>query len=94
VGSGARAATATRIAARTPRVPQHRITELDSGLRIATEAMPSVRSAALGFFVHTGSRGETVDEAGLSHFLEHLLFKGSDRFASAEIDQLFAALGA
>jgi predicted Zn-dependent peptidase len=56
--------------------------------------MPSVRSAALGFFVHTGSRGETVAEAGLSHFLEHLLFKGSDRFASAEIDQLFDAMGA
>ncbi|MEA2291059.1 MAG: hypothetical protein QOF17_79 [Solirubrobacteraceae bacterium] len=56
--------------------------------------MPSVRSAALGFFVHTGSRGESVAEAGLSHFLEHLLFKGSDRFASAEIDQLFDAMGA
>jgi predicted Zn-dependent peptidase len=56
--------------------------------------MPSVRSAALGFFVHTGSRGETVEEAGLSHFLEHLLFKGSDRYASAEIDQLFDAMGA
>jgi predicted Zn-dependent peptidase len=56
--------------------------------------MPSVRSAALGFFVQTGSRGETVAEAGLSHFLEHLLFKGSDRFASAEIDQLFDAMGA
>ena len=39
--------------------PAHRITELDSGLRIVTEAMPSVRSAALGFFVATGSRGET-----------------------------------
>jgi predicted Zn-dependent peptidase len=56
--------------------------------------MPSVRSAALGFFVGTGSRGETVAEAGLSHFLEHLLFKGSDRYASAEIDQLFDAMGA
>jgi predicted Zn-dependent peptidase len=56
--------------------------------------MPSVRSAALGFFVHTGSRGETAEEAGLSHFLEHLLFKGSDRYASAEIDQLFDAMGA
>jgi predicted Zn-dependent peptidase len=56
--------------------------------------MPSVRSAALGFFVHTGSRGETVAEAGLSHFLEHLLFKGTDRYASAEIDQLFDAMGA
>jgi predicted Zn-dependent peptidase len=56
--------------------------------------MPSVRSAALGFFVGTGSRGETTTEAGLSHFLEHLLFKGSDRYASAEIDQIFDAMGA
>jgi predicted Zn-dependent peptidase len=56
--------------------------------------MPFVRSAALGFFVATGSRGETQAEAGLSHFLEHLLFKGSDRYASAEIDQLFDAMGA
>jgi predicted Zn-dependent peptidase len=75
-------------------MPDHRITELPSGLRIATEHMSSVRSAALGFFVATGSRGETVEEAGLSHFLEHLLFRGTDRFASAEIDQLFDGMGA
>jgi predicted Zn-dependent peptidase len=75
-------------------LPDHRITELDSGLRVATEHMSSVRSAALGFFVATGSRGETPAEAGLSHFLEHLLFRGTDRFASAEIDQLFDAMGA
>ena len=56
--------------------------------------MPSVRSAALGFFVATGSRGEAVAEAGLSHFLEHLLFRGTDRYASAEIDQLFDGMGA
>jgi predicted Zn-dependent peptidase len=56
--------------------------------------MPSVRSAALGFFVGTGSRGETHEEAGLSHFLEHMLFRGTARYASAEIDQLFDAMGA
>jgi predicted Zn-dependent peptidase len=56
--------------------------------------MPTVRSAALGFFVGTGSRGEAVAEAGLSHFLEHLLFRGTDRYASAEIDQLFDSMGA
>ncbi|HET6550718.1 MAG TPA: pitrilysin family protein [Solirubrobacter sp.] len=61
---------------------------------MVTEAMPSVRSAALGFFVATGSRGEAVGEAGLSHFLEHLLFRGTDRYASAEIDQLFDGMGA
>ncbi len=56
--------------------------------------MDGVRSAALGFFVGTGSRGETVAEAGLSHFLEHLLFKGSERYASVEIDRLFDGWGA
>src|SRR5215211_3884220 len=75
-------------------LPEHRLTTLDSGLRVVTEAMPSVRSAALGFFVGAGSRGERTEEAGLSHFLEHMLFKGTDRYASAEIDQLFDAMGA
>ena len=56
--------------------------------------MPSVRSAALGFFVATGSRGESPAEAGLSHFLEHLLFRGTERYASAQIDQLFDGMGA
>jgi predicted Zn-dependent peptidase len=56
--------------------------------------MPSVRSTALGFFVATGSRGETPAQAGLSHFLEHLLFRGTDRYASAQIDQLFDGMGA
>ncbi len=56
--------------------------------------MPSVRSTALGFFVATGSRGETPAQAGLSHFLEHLLFRGTARYASAEIDQLFDGMGA
>ena len=88
-----RAATAIPTAG-NGHTPSHRITELDSGLRIVTEAMPSVRSAALGFFVATGSRGESVAEAGLSHFLEHLLFRGTDRYASAEIDQLFDGMGA
>ena len=56
--------------------------------------MPSVRSAALGFFVGAGSRGERTEEAGLSHFLEHMLFRGTDRYGSAEIDQLFDGMGA
>ena len=73
---------------------EHRLTTLPSGVRIVTEAMPSVRSVALGYFIGTGSRAETDGQAGLSHLLEHLLFKGSDRYASEEIDQLFDAMGA
>ena len=72
----------------------HRITELDSGVRIVTEAMPSVRSVSLGYWIGTGSRHEREPEAGLSHLIEHLLFKGSDRYAPVEIDQIFDAMGA
>src|SRR5687767_15526465 len=70
------------------------LTTLDSGIRVVTEAMPSVRSIALGFWVRTGSRDEGQDQAGISHFLEHLLFKGTDRFSSREIDEAFDAMGA
>ena len=97
--TGARVAIATRTAAEpgvvTDRqVTDHRITELDSGVRIVTEAMPSVRSVSLGYWIGTGSRHEREPEAGLSHLIEHLLFKGSDKYASLEIDQLFDAMGA
>ncbi len=72
----------------------HRLTTLDSGVRIVTEALPSVRSAALGFWIGTGSSGETTDEAGLSHLIEHMLFRGSARYESLEIDQIFDGFGA
>jgi predicted Zn-dependent peptidase len=87
--AAARAATETLTAIST-----HQLTELDSGLRVVTERMDGVRSAALGFFVANGSRGESSAEAGLSHFLEHLLFKGTERFGSVEIDRLFDGWGA
>ena len=71
-----------------------RLTTLDSGVRVVSEAMPSVRSIALGFWIRAGSRDEAGEQAGISHFLEHLLFKGTDRFSSLEIDELFDAMGA
>src|SRR5215204_4471622 len=70
------------------------ITELDSGVRVVTEVVPSVRSVALGLWVRTGSRDETVEQAGVSHFLEHLLFKGTARYSAIEISELFDGLGA
>src|SRR5437764_751073 len=70
------------------------LTELSSGLRVVSERIDTVRSVALGFWVRTGSRDETVAEAGVSHFLEHLLFKGTKRFSSTEIDQIFDGMGA
>src|SRR5579862_7764099 len=73
---------------------EHRLTTLDSGIRIVTEHMPSVRSVSLGFWIDSGSRGESESEAGLSHLLEHLLFKGSSQYSSLEIDQIFDGMGA
>jgi len=71
-----------------------RLTELDSGVRVVTEEVPSVRSVALGLWVRTGSRNETPAQAGVSHFLEHLLFKGTARYSAIEISELFDGLGA
>jgi predicted Zn-dependent peptidase len=70
------------------------LTELDSGIRVVTEAVPGVRSVALGMWVRTGSRDETPAQAGLSHFLEHLLFKGTERHSAIEISELFDGMGA
>ncbi len=70
------------------------LSTLDSGLRVATEVVPSVRSVALGLWVKTGSRDETPAQAGVSHFLEHLLFKGTERHSAIEISELFDGMGA
>jgi len=56
--------------------------------------MPTVRSVTLGFWIATGSAAETVAEAGLSHLVEHMLFRGTDRYGSLEIDQIFDTMGA
>jgi predicted Zn-dependent peptidase len=56
--------------------------------------MDSVRSAALGFWIGTGSGYEDADRAGLSHLLEHMLFRGTARYGSLEIDQIFDGMGA
>jgi predicted Zn-dependent peptidase len=65
-----------------------------SGVRVVTEEVPSVRSVALGLWVRTGSRNETPAQAGVSHFLEHLLFKGTARFSAIEIAERLDGLGA
>jgi predicted Zn-dependent peptidase len=70
------------------------LSELGSGARVVTEEVPSVRSVALGLWVRTGSRNETPAQAGVSHFLEHLLFKGTERYSAIEISELFDGLGA
>jgi predicted Zn-dependent peptidase len=73
---------------------EHVITELPGGVRVASERVPAVRSVALGFWIGTGSITETDEQAGLSHLLEHMLFRGTARYGSEEIDQIFDAMGA
>src|SRR5690242_3675458 len=71
-----------------------KLTQLGSGVRVVTEEVPSVRSVALGLWVRTGSRNETPAQAGVSHFLEHLLFKGTEKYSAIEISERFDGLGA
>ncbi len=70
------------------------LTTLPNGLRIISEDMPSARSVAVACWVDTGSRDEDGPEAGASHFLEHLLFKGSETMSAQEISEAFDAVGA
>jgi predicted Zn-dependent peptidase len=68
-------------------------TELPGGLRVLTETMPGVLSATVGIWVGVGSRDETDDVAGSSHFLEHLLFKGTGSRGALEIATAMDAVG-
>jgi len=70
------------------------LTTLPNGLRVISQDMPSVRSVSIGMWVDAGSRDEDPIEAGASHFLEHLLFKGSERFSAQTIADAFDAVGA
>ena len=70
-----------------------RRTVLPSGLRIVTEEVPSVRSAAVGIWVNVGSRDEAPATAGASHFLEHLLFKGTTSRTALEISSSIESVG-
>jgi predicted Zn-dependent peptidase len=74
-------------------VQKYVLSELDSGERVISERVPSVRSVALGFWIGAGSRDETDARAGLSHFIEHLLFKGSQQHSAQEIAEIFDGLG-
>ena len=69
------------------------LSELDSGERLITERVTSVRSVALGFWIGAGSRDETDAKAGVSHFIEHMLFKGSQRYSAQQIAEIFDGLG-
>jgi predicted Zn-dependent peptidase len=70
------------------------LTTLPNGLRVITEPMPSLRSVALGCWIDTGTRDELANEHGASHFLEHLLFKGSEELPARQVSEIFDSIGA
>jgi len=67
---------------------------LPNGLEIVAELNDSAQSAAMGFMVKTGARDELADVAGVSHFLEHMMFKGTARRTSQQVNEEFDAMGA
>jgi predicted Zn-dependent peptidase len=66
---------------------------LDNGIRIVTHDMPDNRSVSVGIWVENGSRHESAAENGISHFIEHLLFKGTERRTAAQIAEEMDAVG-
>jgi predicted Zn-dependent peptidase len=68
--------------------------KLSNGLQIIGETSPAARSTALGFFVRTGSRDETTELSGVSHFLEHMVFKGTPRRSPEQVNRDFSRIGA
>jgi predicted Zn-dependent peptidase len=70
-----------------------RKSELDNGIRIVSERIPTVRSASVGLWVEVGSRDEGADLTGISHFIEHMVFKGTRRRSMRQIAQSIEAIG-
>jgi predicted Zn-dependent peptidase len=69
------------------------MTALPNGVRIITEAMPHVRSVSVGVWIGTGSRRETPEQNGISHFIEHMLFKGTTKRSAVEIARSVDSIG-
>ncbi len=69
-------------------------TTLDNGLTIIAEVNPEAHTSAAGFFINVGTRDESADIMGVSHFLEHMMFKGTARRTAEEVNRDFDAIGA
>ncbi|MEM6328435.1 MAG: pitrilysin family protein [Bacteroidota bacterium] len=78
---------------KAPATPGFERTVLDSGVRVVTETIPSVRSIAVGAWVDAGSRDEAPEENGITHFIEHLVFKGTRRRKGHHINQRMESVG-
>jgi len=73
---------------------QYKEATLESGMKIIAESDPQAHSAAAGFFVKAGARDEAIKIMGVSHFLEHMMFKGTEELTTEDINQGFDNLGA
>src|SRR5690349_2627515 len=71
----------------------YQVTRLENGLTIATAEMPHMASVSLGIWVGIGGRYEPAPVSGISHFIEHLLFKGTKKRTAAEISQAVEGIG-
>src|SRR4051812_14464099 len=69
------------------------MTTLTNGVRVITEAMPHVRSVSVGVWIGSGSRRESADHNGISHFIEHMLFKGTTRRSAEDIARSVDSIG-
>ena len=68
--------------------------ELQNGLTVVAEINPAAQSVAAGFFVKTGARDETSEVSGVSHFLEHMAFKGDEKYSAEDVNRIFDEIGA
>lgn len=81
------------MARRTAPAPGFHRTTLHNGVRVLTETIPSVRSVAVGAWVNAGSRDEAAPESGITHFIEHMVFKGTERRRGYLINQRMESVG-
>ena len=87
---------ATRTSVKTHRQvenSQYRKTTLENGVRVVSESIPHVRSVSIGIWANVGSRDEGPTQNGISHFLEHMVFKGTKNRNVREIAQSLESLG-
>src|ERR1700683_5797043 len=70
-----------------------KMTTLRNGVRVITEQMPHVRSVSVGIWIGSGSRRETAEQNGLSHFIEHMLFKGTGKRSAEDIARSVDSIG-
>ena len=69
------------------------ISKLSNGLTVVTDPMPGLQSAAIGIWVNTGARNEVPAQMGVSHMLEHMAFKGTERRSARQIAEEIDAVG-